>query len=45
MPPSGILCHHFAVGEALVSADLPTVFTFEGTNAGNLLEGFQRAVR
>ena len=43
---------YFAVGEALASAGLPTVFTFEGgyavdavgTNAVNLLEGFRRAV-
>lgn len=42
---------YFAVGEALASAGLPTVFTFEGgyavdavgTNAVNLLEGFHRA--
>ena len=42
---------YFAVGEALAGAGLPTVFTFEGgyavdavgTNAVNLLEGFQRA--
>ncbi|MDP2261549.1 MAG: histone deacetylase family protein [Hydrogenophaga sp.] len=42
---------YFAVGEALASAGLPTVFVFEGgyavdavgTNAVNLLEGFQRA--
>jgi acetoin utilization deacetylase AcuC-like enzyme len=42
---------YFAVGAALASARLPTVFTFEGgyavaevgTNAVNLLEGFQRA--
>ncbi len=42
---------YFAVGEALASAGLPTVFTFEGgyavdavgVNAVNLLEGFQRA--
>ena len=41
---------YFSVGEALASAGLPTVFTFEGgyavdavgTNAVNLLEGFQR---
>ncbi len=41
---------YFAVGEALAGAGLPTVFTFEGgyavdavgTNAVNLLEGFQR---
>jgi len=41
---------YVAVGEALASANLPTVFTFEGgyavdavgTNAVNLLEGFQR---
>ena len=40
-----------AVGAALAGAGLPTVFTFEGgyavdevgTNAVNLLEGFQRA--
>ena len=43
---------YFTVGEALASAGLPTVFTFEGgyavdavgTNAVNLLEGFNRAV-
>ncbi|MDP2418514.1 MAG: histone deacetylase family protein [Hydrogenophaga sp.] len=43
---------YFAVGEALASASLPTVFTFEGgyavdavgSNAVNLLEGFARAV-
>ena len=42
---------YFAVGSALASAGLPTVFTFEGgyavdevgTNAINLLEGFQQA--
>jgi len=42
---------YFAVGEALASAGLPTVFTFEGgyavdavgVNAVNLLEGLQRA--
>lgn len=42
---------YFAVGEALARAGLPTVFVFEGgyaveavgTNAVNLLEGFQRA--
>lgn len=42
---------YFAVGEALASAGLPTVFVFEGgyavdavgTNAVNLLEGFHRA--
>jgi acetoin utilization deacetylase AcuC-like enzyme len=42
---------YFAVGEALASAALPTVFTFEGgyavnavgVNAVNLLEGFTRA--
>ncbi len=42
---------YFAVGEALAGAGLPTVFTFEGgyavdavgTNAVNLLQGFQRA--
>jgi len=42
---------YFAVGEALAGAGLPTVFTFEGgyavdavgTNAVNLLEGFERA--
>lgn len=42
---------YFAVGEALSSAGLPTVFTFEGgyavdavgTNAVNLLEGFNRS--
>ncbi|WP_332749329.1 histone deacetylase family protein [Hydrogenophaga sp.] len=42
---------YFAVGEALAGAGLPTVFTFEGgyaveavgTNAVNLLEGFQRS--
>ncbi len=42
---------YFAVGAALAGAGLPTVFTFEGgyavaevgTNAVNLLEGFQRA--
>ncbi len=43
---------YFAVGQALASAGLPAVFTFEGgyavdavgTNAVNLLEGFSRAV-
>jgi len=43
---------YFAVGEALASAGLPTVFTFEGgyavdavgTNAVNLLEGFCRSI-
>jgi acetoin utilization deacetylase AcuC-like enzyme len=43
---------YFTVGEALASAGLPTVFTFEGgyavdevgTNAVNLLQGFERAV-
>ncbi|MDP2096155.1 MAG: histone deacetylase family protein, partial [Hydrogenophaga sp.] len=43
---------YFAVGEALASAGLPTVFTFEGgyavdavgTNAVNLLEGFNRSI-
>lgn len=42
---------YFAVGRALAGAGLPTVFTFEGgyavdavgTNAVNLLEGFQQA--
>ena len=42
---------YFAVGEALASTGLPTLFTFEGgyavdavgTNAVNLLEGFSRA--
>ena len=42
---------YFAVGKALAGAGLPTVFTFEGgyavdavgTNAVNLLEGFQHA--
>ncbi|MDM7948514.1 histone deacetylase family protein [Hydrogenophaga sp.] len=42
---------YLAVGEALASAGLPTVFTFEGgyavdavgVNAVNLLEGFERA--
>jgi acetoin utilization deacetylase AcuC-like enzyme len=42
---------YLAVGQALASAGLPTVFTFEGgyavdavgVNAVNLLEGFQRA--
>jgi acetoin utilization deacetylase AcuC-like enzyme len=54
-PISGFTLHsadYFAVGEALASARLPTVFTFEGgyavdavgTNAVNLLEGFCRAI-
>ena len=42
---------YFAVGKALAGAGLPTVFTFEGgyavdavgTNAVNLLQGFQQA--
>jgi acetoin utilization deacetylase AcuC-like enzyme len=42
---------YFAIGQALASAGLPTVFTFEGgyavdavgVNAVNLLEGFERA--
>ena len=53
-PISGFLLKsndYFAVGEALAGAGLPTVFVFEGgyaveavgTNAVNLLEGFQRA--
>ena len=50
--PVGVPRFDNAVGEALASAGLPTVFTFEGgyavdavgTNAVNLLEGFNRSI-